>query len=168
MAAATTQVSINASLSWALSKSITGFQSATQGQDSVSFTNSALAVATWTEIFAAQYVIATTGTQVVDLRSFTDFLANSVTGTKAMALIIAVTGAATDKLNVKPNASNGLVWPFHDASSSIDIPGGGCNLFSEGASSTGTTIDGTHKQLLLTNNGSADLTVTIAALVSDL
>lgn len=168
MAAALTQVGISASISWTLARAVTGFKSVGQGQDSVAASNSALAVATWTELFAAQYTVATTGTQVVDLRAFTDLVSNSVTGTKAMAIIVLVAGAAADKLNVAVNASNGLVWPFHNTSSSIDIPGGGFNLFSEGPTSTGTVIDATHKQLLLTNNGSADLVVTVAVVVSDL
>lgn len=168
MAAALTQIGITAAMTWQLSRSVTGFASVTQGNDTASFSNSALSVATWTELFAAQYTIASAGTQTVDLRSFTDLVSNSVTGTKAMALFISTTGAAADKLNVKPNASNGLVWPFENVGYGVNIPGGGCFLFSEGASSTGTTIDGTHKQMLLTNNGSASLTVTVVALVSDL
>lgn len=167
MAAALSQLTLNATIGWLLSKAVTGFSNTVQYQDSLAFNNSSLTLTTWTEVSVQTYTIASAGTQVVDLRSFTDPIGNSVTGTKAMALVIAVTGAVGDRLNVAPNASNGLVWPFHDASSSVDIPGGGFLLFSEGASSTGTTIDGTHKQLLLTNNGSASLTVNLVALVSD-
>lgn len=153
-------------MTWQLARAVTGFSDVTQGVQSAFFTNNSLDVATWNETLNAQYTIAAAGTQVVDLRTFTDLPGNSATGTKAMAVIILVTGATTDKLNVTPNASNGLVWPFHNTSSSVDIPGGGMLMFSEGPTSPGTTIDGTHKQLLLTNNGAANLVVTVVALVS--
>jgi hypothetical protein len=161
-----TQIGMSASLTWQLARAVTGFTDVTQGSESASFASNSLDVATWNELFAAQYTMATLGTQVVDLRAFTDLAGNSVTGTKAMAFIILVTGAVTDTLNVLPNTPDGLIWPFHDLTSSVDIPGGGMLMFSEGPTSTGKTIDGTHKQLLLTNNGLASLTVKIVVLVS--
>lgn len=161
-------IGISATVSWALSRAVTGFADVTQGPDSLSFSSNSLSTATWTEIFAAEYTLAAAGTQVVDLRTFTDLVGNSVTGTKAMALMLSVSGAATDWLNVKPNSSNGLQWFFGGTAEGVSVPGGGVILFSEGAGSSGTTVDATHKQLLLTNNGAANLTATIAALVSTL
>jgi hypothetical protein len=168
MPAALQNVGLNASITWLLNRAVTGFSNVIHGTESALFSSNALPVATWDELFAAQYVIAPAGTQVVDLRSFTDLPGNAVVGTKAMAIIVLVTGAVGDKLNVKPNAANGLQWFFEDPAKGINIPGGGMAMFSEGPASPGTTIDATHKQLLLTNNGAAPLTVKVVALVSDL
>lgn len=161
-------VAVNSAFNWQLNRTNTGFADAVQGPDVAAFSLNSLSVATWTELFGAQYTIAAAGTQVIDLRSFTDLDATSVTGTKALAIQIYTTGAVGDLLNVKGNATNALQWFFDDATKGINIPGGGCFMFSEGASSTGTTVDGTHKQLLLTNNGAASLTVTVVAIVSTL
>lgn len=158
-----TLANISAGLAWTLTKTVTGFNAITDSDSSTfSLTPN---VSTFTEPLTAQYTLAASGTQVVDLRSFTDKLGTAVTATKALALLILVTGAAADKLNVKPDASDGLVWPFENVGYGVNIPGGGCLLFSEGASSAGFTIDGTHKELLLTNTGSASLTVTVVAFV---
>lgn len=162
------QIGLSAGITWSLTRAITGFTDAVQGPESASFASNALSVSTWNNLFAAQYTIAPAGTQVVDLRTFTDLDANSIsTADKAMAIIILVTGAVADLLNVKTDPTNGLQWFFEDTTKGINIPGGGFIMFSEGASSTGTTIDATHKELLLTNNGAANLVVKVVALVSD-
>ena len=126
-----------------------------------------MSTTTWNAAFINQYTIAAAGTQAVDLRTFTDQVGSSITADKAMSIIILVTGAITDTLNVKTHGTNGLQWFFESASFGVNIPGGGMLMFSEGETSTGTTVDATHKQLLLTNNGAASLTVKIVAVLSD-
>lgn len=162
------QISVNADVTWQLAKSNTGFTDTIHGTESASFSLTLLDTDTWNELFAAEYTIAAAGTQAVDLRTFTDLAGNSVaTADKALAIIIIVTGAAADLLNVKKHGTNGLQWFFGGASEGVNIPGGGMLLFSEGSSSTGTTVDASNKQLLLTNNGAASLTVKVVALLSD-
>jgi hypothetical protein len=163
---ALTQIGISASMSWTLTKAATGFVDITQGPDAASFSSNALSVATWTELFAAQYTIAAAGTQAVDLRAITDLAGNSATATKAMTFLVLATGATTDLLNIKPHGTNGLVWFFGGTTEGVNVPGGGMLMFSEGATSAGFTIDATHKQFLLTNNGSGSLTVKVVGLVS--
>ncbi len=161
-------VSVQASVTWEMSRANTGFADTTQGSDTANFALSALDAATWDALFAAQYTIAAAGTQAVNLRAFTDLAGNSIAAAdKVLNILILVTGATADKLNVKPHGTDGLKWFFENASYGVDIPGGGCLLFSEGATSAGTTIDASNRQLLLTNNGSAALTVKVVALVSD-
>ncbi len=164
-----TSIGISSSFTWQLSRTNTGFANATQGSDSLAFSANTLSVATWNELFAATYTILTTGTQVVDLRAFTDLVSTVVTtADKVLAFQITVTGTATDALNVKPHtASNALVWPFGTTADSINVYGGGSVAYSMGVTSVGQTIDATHRNWLLTNNGAGTLTVKVVALVSD-
>ncbi|VTR93208.1 unnamed protein product [Gemmata massiliana] len=162
-----TQIGLSASVTWQLSRAVTGFADVTQGSDAAIFSSNGLNTATWNEVFAAQYAIAAAGTQAVDLRTFTDLTGTSVTADKAMAVLVLVTGATGDKLSIKPHGTNGLQWFFGGTAEGVNVPGGGCLMFSEGSTSGGTTVDATHKQLLLTNNGSAPLTVKVVALLSD-
>ena len=162
-----TQVNLSASVSWALARAVTGFADVTHGPDAKSFSLNALDPDVWNEVFGAQYTIAAAGTQAVDLRTFTDFAGTSVTADKALAVIVLVEGAGADRLNVLPHGTDGLQWFFGGTTEGVDIPGGGMLMFSEGADSTGTTVDATHRQLLLTNNGAADLVVTVVAILSD-
>lgn len=165
---AVTQVSIQASTTFAIERAVTGFTTLAYGPETVSFSLTSLDTATWNVVFAATYTLAASGTQTVDLRAFTDIAGNVISSAdKALQLQITVTGAAADLLNVKPHGTNGLQWFFENASYGVNVPGGGCLLFSEGASSTGTTVSATSRQLLLTNNGSAALTVTVIATLSD-
>ncbi len=160
-------INVQAAVTWEQSRSVLGFADVTQGSDTANFALSALDTATWNALYAVQHVMAPADTKDVNLRTFTDLPGNGVTADKVLSILILVTGAAADKLNVKPHGTNGLQWFFENAAYGVDIPGGGCLLFSEGAASAGTTVDATNRQLLLTNNGSAELTVKVVALVSD-
>lgn len=161
-------INLNAAITWALAKTNSGFTDTTQGQDSASFNASSLSTTTWNAVLTGYYTIASAGTQAVDFRTFTDLAGNSIASAdKIIAVIVIVTGAVTDTLNVKKHATNGLLWFFENASYGINIPGGGFAMFSEGTASTGTTVDASNKQWLLTNNGAASLTVKLVALLSD-
>ncbi len=162
------QLSLGSTLTWQLSLPVTGFAARTQGTDNVSVDLSGISLVTWGELFAAQYTIAAAGTQVVDLRSFTDPTGKAITGTKSLLLYVTVTGAAADLLNIKPNtASNALVWFFGTTADSVNVPGGGALLYTAGAGGTGATVDATHRNLLLANSGAAALTVKVIVVVSD-
>lgn len=164
---ALTQISLTAAMSWQLNRAITGFEPAQQGADASRFNGTTIDPATWTEMFGAQYTMLGGGTQVVDLRSFTDLVGNAVTASKALAIMVTVAGAETDFLNVKPNtASNALVWFFGTTNDSINIPGGGFFAFSvPPTSTTGTTVSATVRNLLLTNTGAGSLTVKVTVIV---
>ncbi len=160
-------INVQAAVTWEQSRPVAGFANVTQGSDTANFALSALDTATWDALFAAQYTIAASGTQAVDLRTFTDLPGNSVTADKVLTILILVAGATADRLNVKPHGTDGLQWFFGGATESVNVPGGGCLMFSEGAASAGTTVSATARQLLLTNTGGAALTVKVVALTSD-
>jgi hypothetical protein len=165
---AVTSVTLQTSATFAIERAVTGFTSVAYGPETVSFALTSLDAATWDVVFAETYPLAASGTQTVDLRAFTDIAGNVISSVdKALHLQVTVTGAPGDRLNVKPHGTNGLQWFFENAAYGINIPGGGTFFFSEGASSTGTTVDATNRQILLTNNGSASLTVTVIATLSD-
>lgn len=149
-----------ASVSWVLAKTNTGFND-TEQKGSASF-SSAPSASTYNHVFTAQYSIAASGTQAVDFRgAWTNTAGESVTGAKILGFFIKVTGS-TGVLKVEPHSSNGLTWPFATGSAVSLTPSttGACWLHCDG---THGTVDGTHKQWLLTNTGSATITVTLVA-----
>lgn len=161
------QLSLTATVAWQKNVPVPGFADVVQGNDSVSADLSGVALATWDQMFAAQYTVAPAGAQVVDLRSFTDVTGAAVTGTRALLVMVTVAGAAADALNVRPAASAPLQWFFGDTAEGVNVPGGGALLFSAGAGAPGAVVDGTHRNLVLTNTGSADLVVKILVVLSD-
>lgn len=161
-----TQLTLSAQLGWTLSQPVTGFAPDVQGPDNASAGLTGLSLTTWNELFGAQYTIAGSGgTQVVNLNSFTDLAQVPVTALHALALFIAVTGAVTDTLNVKPAASNTLQWFFGGTTHSINIHGGGAFLWTDPISAIGAALSASVSSLLLTNTGAAPLTVKVVALV---
>lgn len=155
---AATSVGITAALSWALEKTVTGFDKAKQ-KGQVSYTP-APAVATYNAVFAAEYTILAAGTQAVDFYSFTDLVGNAVTATKIYGVLVTVTGTNA-AVKIETHGTNGLVWFFGGTTPSITVPAGGCFLFSEGGTEA---LSATVRQWLLTNTGSGTATVTVAAI----
>lgn len=158
-------ISYNNALSWSLSKPITGFSSATQGSDSVSSTLNGINVATYNQLFAAQYALPAAGTQTVDLSAFTNLVGESTGFGHVTLLYVLVTGTNAN-VAVSPGAANGLVWFFGAADQSVSVPANAAFTFSAGSSGPGAVVDATHKNLLFTNYGSGAATVKVIAVGS--
>lgn len=153
-----TSSGITGSLGWSLSRSNTGFGGVSQG-DSVSAAVN-LDASLYNSVFAAEYTLAASGTQAIDLRNFVDLAFETHTTTdKVIGIMVSVTGAP---ITIAPGASNGLVWFWTGTSPIVTIKAGGFLVFSDGAA---TTVDATHKTLTLTNlSASVVATVRIAIL----
>jgi hypothetical protein len=149
-----TAAQIAASVTWATSKTITGFASTKQDQQSIGNTIT-YDVTTFNQEFAAQYTIAAAGTRTIDLTSFTNALGESVTLSKVAAIIVVASGSS---VKVEPGASNPLTWFFGGTTPSITVPSGGEFLFAQG---TAQTVNSTYKTLLFTNTGGSTLTLTV-------
>ncbi len=137
-----------------LTRADTGFTTATR-----KLTKQLLAtdVTAFNSVFAAEYSIAAAGTQTVDFfAAFTDLLGNSVSLTKAIALLVLATGSGVI-VEPKP-ATNPLVWFYSGTSPQITIHAGGGFLFFDGAT---RTIDATHRNILFTETGGATLTLDV-------
>ena len=153
-----TSSGITGSLGWSLSRSNTGFGGVSQG-DSVSAAVN-LDASLYNSVFAAEYTLAASGTQSIDLKNFVDLAFETHTTTdKVIGIMVSVTGAA---ITIAPGASNGLVWFWTGTSPIVTIKAGGFLVVSDGAA---TTVDATHKTLTLTNlSASVVATVRIAIL----
>ena len=153
-----TSSGITGSFGWSLSRSNTGFGGVSQG-DSVSAAVN-LDASLYNSVFAAEYTLAASGTQSIDLKNFVDLAFETHTTTdKVIGIMVSVTGAP---ITIAPGASNGLVWFWTGTSPIVTIKAGGFLVFSDGAA---TTVDATHKTLTLTNlSASVVATVRIAIL----
>lgn len=154
-------LTLKASITWELLKTVTGYKDLKWPSQTKSFRlTPASSVAD--SILATRYTIAAAGTQVIDLSSFTDAAGDTITGAKAVGILLIPTGTNA-KVKLEKDATNGLVWML-GATSTIEIPAGGVFCACE---PVGTTIDGTHKRLLLTNTGSGSLTLDVVIFVKD-
>src|SRR4051812_40278269 len=120
---ALTQCSVAMSFSWAFSVAVAGFQSRTQGPDSLSYSLSP-DVATFNEAYVAKLSLAASATADIDLQSFTDVNATAVVLTKVIGLFVVPTGTGS-ACEVKPGASNGLAWYWAGTGPTLTVPAGG-------------------------------------------
>ncbi len=158
---ALTQWGFTVSATYALSKAAAPFGPLFIGPDTNTFSHSGINLTTWSQLFAAQYTIAASGTQNIDLSSFTNIVTEATTFAKVLALAFFASGSSA---TLSPGASNALVWFFGSATDSITIVDGGCFAIGAPITAVGQTVDGSHKNLLITNPGATTLTVTILVL----
>jgi hypothetical protein len=149
-----TSCNTRVSSKWALSKTNTGLN-ATKHSDTV--TSSLTTVAT--QLFVAQYTILAAGTQVVDLRSFTNPAGEAVTGTQLYTFLLTVTGTGA-KAKVEPGASDPIAI-FAGTTPSLTVSAKGHITF--GSEANPFTISAAAKNILITNTGSATGIITVVA-----
>ena len=163
MALVSDKSQLNATVRWAYSKANTGF-SATKQEESLA-AEFALSSGTYQHVFTQTYTIAAAGTQAVDFRgAWTALSGESVTATKIVGVWVKVTGN-TGVLKVEPHTTDPLNWPFAGTAPDYILTpssGGAAWLHCDG---THATVSAGARQWLLTNTGSADITVKIAAFV---
>ena len=164
MAVKTGQLAVNGSLRCTLTKTQGSFQPS-QMTGIVSF-NFALDASIYTEVYLGEFTLVHTASPIhtVDLRAITDLLGDTATGTGVIALVGRATGSG-GKVRIAPGATNGLVWPFADASSKVVFSCGidGCGFVL--ADGLPATIDSSHKTLDFDNPGSADCSVKLGAII---
>lgn len=157
-----TACQINAVLSWTLGKSNTGYGNTTEGPDSQNFTytnvNSAV-----NQLFAAEYTIASPGSQTIDCTSLTNLVAETFSFGHVFAIMVLPTGSSC---SVGPGASNPLQWFFGGTSQTVNVTSGGMFFYAEPPAGNGIAVNSTAKTITLTNTGGASLTVQIAILGS--
>jgi hypothetical protein len=152
-------------LSWQLTAPRTGFSAAQQGADGISANLNGISFTTFNQLFAAQYTILAAGTQVIDLSTFTNLVGEATGLGHALTISMTVTGTNAN-VALSPGASNGLVWFFGGTSPTISLTTGCSFCFSGPAAGPGQVVNGTHKNMLLTNNGSGTATVKVVVLGS--
>ena len=162
--ASLTQLTLSASMQWALSKANTGFAATKQGSDNNTYSSTLTSFATWTEIFLQQMTITAASFNEFSLRTFTNLVGVSVTAGHILAIEIVPTGTGAT-CAVTPGTTNGLTWYWTGTSPSLNVPINGCEFHCEDPAGTGTVLDATHNTLRITNGGGSDLTVKVTAIV---
>lgn len=157
-----TAAGFQGSFGWAQSQTNTGFVSTQQGSDNI-VGSSAPDLTTYNAVMVAQYTLAASGTQTIDLRNYTDMLnVTHTTTSKVLGMIITVAGA---NVKLEPGATNPLTWFWTGTNPVLTIKSGGFLVFGDGDF---TTVDSTHKTLLLTNlSGSVSTVVRVGILCGE-
>jgi hypothetical protein len=143
------------SISWVQSKTNTGFVKTKQGPDQLSITQTP-STSTYNRIYAASGTLAASGTTTIDLQGVTDYLGQSLTLTKIIALQFTATGS---NFSYEPGASNGLTWFLSGTSPVVTVKDGGFFLIGDG---TYGTVSGSAKTIKITNVGATSGTYEIA------
>lgn len=112
------------------------------------------------KIYNAELTFTASSNQTIDLSSFVDDVGDTVTPSKAVAILVIPTGTGS-VCKIEPGAANGLAWFFGGTTPSHSIPAGGAFLHAE---PLGATIDGTHKTIKLSETGGAAMTVDVMVL----
>ncbi len=170
MAVVTDSLRVSASVAWEQTKtnSSDAFRETAQGPDAISY-NDGPSAATYNEILVTRFTLAASGTQVIDLNSFTSLLGEAKTITKARGIIVRATNAVTGGLlKIEPGASNAIDFWFAGTTPSITLSCGtggsnGCCFLI--ADATTRVVSVTVKNILFTNTGSQTVIVDIAVLV---
>lgn len=163
MTVKTGSLRVGASIAWELEKTVSGFQSAKQGPDSLSFAVTPSA-ATYNEVLLATGAIAAAANVVIDFRTFNDAFGAAKTGTGVLGFLLKATGN-TGILKIEPGATDPLTWFFGGTTPSISLNCGasGCAiLLADGSSAT---VSATAKNIKLSNTGLVTITYFISALV---
>lgn len=147
---AITTISVNGGISWIQSKTNTGFANTIQGLDSLSASVSpSLTGATPANVvFAEERTLSASSSQSYDLQSMTDFLAQSLTMTRAYAIAIS---CSAGQVTLEQGASNPLTWPLSGTAPALVVPVNGFFVFGQ---TTAQTVSGSVKTLKVTAGGS--------------
>ena len=144
--------STSLSLSWDQQKTLTGFDSVSQGPDALSLSVSPNLTGTNPAniIFTEQRTLAASGSYTYDMSTgLTDFLGTSIALTRIFAIAISST---TGTVVYAPGATNGLEWFLGGTSPTISIPAGAGFIFT---TPTFQAVSGTDKTLTLSSSAGA-------------
>lgn len=149
---------------WDVYKSNTGFKK-TRLRDSLagSYTSDGT---TFNQILVAQYSLAASGTQTVDLYSFTNIVNESVTATKFKGILLKATATVTGgQLAIEPGASNPFPLGLSGTSPvlTLDVGTDGCEFLIRNG--TTMTVSSTVRNVKLSNPGTQTITVSVFSLL---
>lgn len=133
-----------AGVKWAQSLTNTGFDESRQSGTAYSSIRPTV-IAGSNRLYFTSQTIAASGTLTLNCQSLTDALGQAIVATRIYGIWVEANGAG---LRCETHGTNGLVFPWNDASDAITIDTHGELSY---CSTTSTVVDATHKQLLFTN-----------------
>jgi len=154
-----TSLSCNAQVGWSLENStVTGFSTAKES-DSLQWGLALANLTTVNQVYVTKLTLAASAASTINLTSLSNLVSESFSFGHVLGLIVLPTGAG---VTVEPGASSGLPWMLGGTTPTITVNAGGLWVWSD-PSTPGTTVDGTHKNITITNlSGSATAIVKLA------
>ncbi len=157
---------ITTAVKFAFTRTQTDWGDVQQGDNAVQSNLRDLDVSVWKQAFAERFAVAGGATIVKDVHSFTNLAFESVTLTKALALVVLVElddPADTDvTITMGPSGGSDVSWFY--GSDGVTLVGGDTLVKSAATNGTGIVIDGTHKNIQFANAGADDAHVTLVIL----
>lgn len=147
--------SVVGQITWTQSKTNTGYGTTRQGPDQLSVSLSP-DTTTYNRIYATSGTLASSASVTIDLQGVTDYLGQSLTLTKIIALQLSATGS---NMKYEPGASNGLTWFLSGTTPAVTVKDGGFFLIGDG---TFGTVSGSAKTITITNTGATSGTYSVA------
>lgn len=161
---ALTSVGLQASLRWKQFRAgSTGYGDLTQGDDSKGFNLNGVSTTTFNQLYTASFTLAAAASTTVDLQNVVTLVYETIAFTKVLSLMVLPVGS---ECTLSPGAADPLTWFLTGTTPAVVIPAGGLFMFSLPSTSTGQTVDATHKTLKLLNSGATSLTVSITVIGS--
>ena len=154
---ALTALQLQALINWTLDTPITGFADSIQADPGQAFNIASIATAEpiFDLLLASNYSIASGGgTQTYDLFSFNDLQGNAASFSENGALSLYILPLVGNVV-LSPGAANPLTWFFGGTTPTVMLTAGGVFVFSLPPVGPGQTVDATHRNLTLTNNGAS-------------
>lgn len=152
---------IQTAIQWTLTDTVTGWGSATQGQNAVTFKLGTVDFSAWDQAYAVSVTLAGGADRDIDLTALLNFLNESVTFTAILAVgfkcTSTVAAAPNGKLVVTPSAAFG----FNAITDKVTVLPDGAVVVSAPTTSTGYTVDSTHKNLNVANTGTDSIVATV-------
>lgn len=142
-------------INWTQSKVNSGYTKTKQGPDQLSVSLSP-DTTTYNRIYAVSGTLAASASVTIDLQGVTDYLGQSLTLTKIIAIQLSAEGST---MKYEPGASNGLSWFLSGTSPAISIRSGGFFLVGDG---TFGVVSGSAKTITVTNTGATSGTYNLA------
>lgn len=168
MATLPDSLSIRAALSWEQeSANGAGRQPTRQGPDAVSY-DAAPSAATYTEVLVAQFTLAASASQTLNLNSFATLLGATATCTKALGFLVKATNAALGgQLKIEPGATSAFDCWLSGTSPAVNLScgdpaGPGCAwLLADGMT---RAVSSSAKNVKFSNPGTQAVAVSVAFL----
>lgn len=153
-----TSLQVNNSLTYQLQTAgANGYTGLSAGPNTIQFVPTAIDLTSFTQIYDNHYTLANSASQTFDMFSCVNQVNESVVFTAVYGFILVVDAGTNGNILVQPGASNALQWFLNGSTQGVNIPNGSGVSYQNSLTGSGITVDSTHRNILITNTGSASV-----------